>query len=236
MFFQWSGIMRERKERLTSKHIEDLKIATMALEGELMLPGGSNPRKNSREQRLLDMAEQGEETSAHYKALLAVNIKKYQEDTTPTKLQKLVSAYYWHAYHLSVLRLYYHYCTVQAPTLSEKRIYSQSAMAKSDALLQQIDCVLALHAQESEEYTQAIEEKTEYSDLHNTIKTKYEQLLPRPKLGLELGKSSLKRAATASNTDGTLFIKHKKVSRNKVSDRDATLEPQANDGMTPGNF
>ena len=36
--------MRERKERLASKHIEDLKIATMSLEGDLMLPGGINPR------------------------------------------------------------------------------------------------------------------------------------------------------------------------------------------------
>lgn len=223
--------MRERKERLTSKHIEDLKIATMSLEGDLMLPGGINPRKNSREERLLDIAEQGEETSVHYQALIAVCIKKFQEDASPTKLQALVTAYYWHAKHLSVLGLYYHYCTEQAPKVAEKRKYSQSAMAKSDALMQQIDSVLALYTPESDKYKEALEVKEEHTPLYATIKAEHEQCLPHPKSASALGKTAGKRSATASNTEGTLFTKNKKIAR-----MSATLETQATDGPSVRTF
>lgn len=167
----------KREQRLTSKNLITMQIATSSLQGELFLPGGTRPRKNSLKQELIDMAQgEGKETCEHYKALLAVNIKDHQEKNTSKSLKSLVNTYYSYTEHLSVLRLYYYYCLQQSPGIKDKRTYSQYAMDNSTELLQHIDAILALYDENSDDYQEALEKKTEYTVLDDTIKVELEKL------------------------------------------------------------
>ncbi len=169
--------MFAKRERLTSKNLVTMQIATSALKGELFLPGTTKPRVNSLTPYLLDRAQtEGEQTSIDYKALLAVKIKKHQEEKTPKNLGLLVEAYDNYATHLSVLRLYYHYCLQQALTVKEKREYGQCAMNKSTELLQQIESILILCDADSDVYTQTLEKKTEYTVLDDALKAELTKL------------------------------------------------------------
>lgn len=162
---------RERRAKPSSNNLTDLRIDTSSLQGELFLPGGTRPRKNSLKTRLIEMAQiQGEITSNDYKALLAINIKKHQEKNTAKSLNSLADTYESYISHLSVLSRYYYSCVQQAEKVADKRNYGQSAMSKSTELLQQVECLLALFEENSDDYIQTLEMKTQYTAFEDLIR------------------------------------------------------------------
>lgn len=174
-----NAVEQDRKRRRTSKNFVTLQIATRALEAELLLPGGNKARKNSLTQNLLEMAaNEGEQIIKDFEALIAIAAHHYQEEKTPRKLQPLVNAHYYYAHHLSVLRFYYFSCLEQAPTRKEKRDYAQIAMDKSKQLLQQIESIIALYDSKTDEYTEAVEELSEYTKLHGILADHLAKLTP----------------------------------------------------------